>query len=175
VNLADLVFVAQRLAAGTACADLPNFVTDYQLVSRQAAAGTSSAVTYRADLVNVGPALGAVTATLTGLDPFTVRIAPGQGTLSFAPVGAKSQVASGNTFTILTDALVPFDFSKLQWTFQSTAAAPVANPGPNRTVTMGTTVTLDGSGSMNPSGIGTLTYNWMFTSRPPGTRAVLAY
>ena len=34
-------------------------------------------------------------------------------------------------------------------------------------------MTLDGSGSTNPSGIGTLTYSWVFSSRPPGTRAVL--
>jgi hypothetical protein len=34
---------------------------------------------------------------------------------------------------------------------------------------------LDGSGSMNPSGVGTLTYNWVFTSRPPGTATRLVY
>ncbi|MDQ2945211.1 MAG: hypothetical protein M3Y27_04600 [Acidobacteriota bacterium] len=86
-----------------------------------------------------------------------------------------SQVTSGNTFTILTDAAIPLDFSKLQWTFETTAATTVANPGPNQTVPVGSTILLDGTGSMNPSNAGTLTYNWAFTSRPPGTRTVLLY
>ncbi|MDQ2945210.1 MAG: hypothetical protein M3Y27_04595 [Acidobacteriota bacterium] len=48
------------------------FVND-ALVSQQAAAGTLSYVTYRADLLNLGSALGSVMATLTSLDPFSVR------------------------------------------------------------------------------------------------------
>ncbi|MDQ2947458.1 MAG: PKD domain-containing protein, partial [Acidobacteriota bacterium] len=150
-------------------------ITNYRLVSNQAAAGKQSALTYRADLINPGGELGSVTATLTSLDPFSVRVQPGQDVLNFAPVPANSQITSSNTFTILTDASVPFDFSKLQWTFQTGAPAPVANPGPSQTVKVGSTVTLDGSGSMNPSSGGTLTYNWMFTSRPPGTATRLFY
>jgi len=144
-------------------------VTNYQFISQQVAAGTQSYLIYRADLVNSGTALGAVTATLTSLDPFTIRVVPGQGALNFAPVPANSQVTSSNTFTILADPTVPVDFNKLQWTFETTAAPPVAVAGPNQTVPVGTTVTLDGSGSTNPSCIGTLTYSWMFASRPPGT------
>jgi len=144
-------------------------IINYHVLNQQSAAGNQSYITYRADLVNSGTALGAVTATLTSLDPFTLRVVPGQGTLTFAPVPANSQVPSSNTFTILTDATVPVDFNKLQWTFQTTPAPPVAIGGPNQTVPVGTTVTLDGSGSTNLSCIGTLTYSWMFTSRPPGT------
>jgi hypothetical protein len=90
-------------------------------------------------------------------------------------VPANSQVTSLNTFTILADPSVPLDPTKLLWTFQTSAATPVANPGPNQTVHLGTLVTLDGTGSTNPSGSGTLTYNWMFTSRPPGTTTRLLY
>ena len=82
------------------------------------------AVANRADLINPGVALGSLTATLTSLDPFTVRVVPGQGSLTFAPVPANGQVTSNNTFTILTDTAIPLDFTTLQWTFQTVAAAP---------------------------------------------------
>ncbi|MEO7143763.1 MAG: hypothetical protein ABI165_09710, partial [Bryobacteraceae bacterium] len=107
-------------------------------MSTRAADGGKSVLTFRAALVNPGGALGSVTATLTSLDPFTIRLAPGQDTLTFAPVPDGSQVSSGNTFTILVDPNVPLDLTKLLPTFRSSAAAPVANPGPNQTVKVGT-------------------------------------
>ena len=99
----------------------------------------------------------------------SVQLVPGQSTVHFAPVPANSNVMSNDTFTILIDRSVPFDFSFLQWSF----ANPVANPGPNQTATVGSTVTLNGSGSTNPSGIGSLTYNWSLTSVPTGSTATL--
>ena len=87
---------------------------------------------------------------------------------------ANGQVTSNNTFTILVDRSVPFSFSDLIWSIQANAPLPpVANAGPNQTAAVGSTVTLNGSGSTNPSGVGTLTYNWAFTSRPPGSAATL--
>jgi hypothetical protein len=132
-------------------------------------------VTYSASLINTGGALDSVTATANSLNPYAIILAPGEGTLKFSPVPANSQVMSIHTFTILVDPAVPFDFSQLQWTFQTRAAHPVANAGANQTVNIGTTVTLDGSGSANPSGAGALTYSWMFSSRPPGTNSVLTF
>jgi PQQ-like domain len=150
-------------------------ITNYQLVRSQPAAGNLSSKTYRAVLLNPNMAFASVTATLTSLDPFSIRVAPGQGTLAFAPVPAQSQVTSSNTFTIILDPTVPLDPSKLQWTFQTTPAPPVANPGPNQTVKVGSNVRLDGSGSTNPSGNGALTYSWRFISRPAGTTTVLTF
>jgi hypothetical protein len=150
-------------------------ITHYQLVSEQAAAGTQAYLTYRADLVNPLGAVSGATATLTSLDPFTVRVVPGQGILNFSPVPANSQVTSSNTFTVIANPSAPLNFSKLQWSFQTSPAAPIANPGQNQTVGLGSTVALDSSGSLNPSGVGALTYDWKFTSRPPGTRAVLRF
>jgi hypothetical protein len=154
---------------------VPQAIVNYQLVSVTPAAGGLSNVTYRADVVNCGRALASVTGTVKTLDPFTVRIVPGQDMLNFAPVPANSEVTSSNTFTVLMNAALPLDPSKLVWTFQTALAPPVANPGPNQTVLVGSTVTVDGSGSTNPSGVGTLSYAWMLTSRPPGSSAVLLF
>ena len=161
-------------------------ITNYQYVSQKPVTANKWNFTYRADLVNPGAALASVTATLTSGNPASFTVVPGQDTLTFTPVPANSQTPSSNTtppcqtphscFTILVDRSVPFDntFSQLKWTFQtSSTQPPVANAGPNQTVKVGSVVTLDGSGSTNPSGVGTLTYSWAFTSRPSGSTAVL--
>src|SRR3989304_5627522 len=51
--------------------------------------------------------------------------------------------------------------------------APVANAGPNQSVTNGDVVALDGSGSTDPEG-DTLTYSWVMTSSPGGSNAALS-
>jgi len=84
-------------------------------------------------------------------------------------------VTSSNTFTVIASQTQPLDQSKLSWTFQSSPAAPIANAGQDRTVAVGSLVTLDASGSTNPSGLGTLSYSWRFTSRPPGTDSILRF
>jgi len=51
--------------------------------------------------------------------------------------------------------------------------APVANAGPNQTVTTGATVQLNGSGSTDVDGQA-LTYQWALVSRPAGSTATLS-
>src|ERR1035437_3129624 len=96
-------------------------VTNYQFVSEQRISQSSSYVTYRADLVNAGAARVAVTASVSSLVP-SIQVVPGEGALHFAPVPANRTVTSLDTFTILVDRTVAFDFANLQWTF----LAPVA-------------------------------------------------
>ena len=143
-------------------------VTNYQFVSQQRYDVTHWYVTYSADLVNSGPALPGVTATVTSAAS-SVQVVANQGTLHFAPVAANSQVHSSDSFTLLVDRSIAFDWSQVQWAFQ----APVANAGPNQTIPLGSTVTLNGSGSTNASGIGGLTYSWSFVQRPTASTAVL--
>src|ERR1019366_7824058 len=142
-------------------------ITNYQYVSEQRISQSSSYVTYRADLVNSGAARIAVTASVSSLVP-SIQVVPGQGVLHFAPVPANGTVTSLNTFTILVDRTVAFDFADLQWTF----LAPVANAGPNRTATVGSLVTLNGSGSSDVDG-DPLTFAWTMVNRPLGSNVVL--
>jgi hypothetical protein len=145
-------------------------ITNYQLVGdEQRVTRTQFYVTYRADLVNRGVAPLAATATVTSLAP-TVVVVAGQGTLHFPVAQPNGQVTSLDTFTLLVDRSVPFDFASLKWSFLN----PVANAGPNQTTQVGKTVTLNGSGSSNPSGVGTLSYNWAFNSRPAASNATLS-
>ena len=104
---------------------MPNLgIVNYSFVSQVAATATHSYVTYRADLLNTGTTtMRPLIAILTSLDPSSVQVV-GQGALNFASAPANSQVASSNTFTILTDDAVPLDFSKLQWTFHSSRSVP---------------------------------------------------
>ena len=149
-------------------------VTNYQIINQTAVTATQFQVTYRADLVNPGVPFASVTAKLTTLNPFSFRTISGEDFLTFAPVPANSQVTSSNTFTILVDRTVTFSFNNLEWTFTTTPVNPVANPGQNATVAVGSTAMLNGSGSTNPSGVGTLTYAWAFVSRPAGSSTTIA-
>ena len=159
--LAPSMLFAQGGAAGLS-------IDNYQFVSEQRQTRAQWFITYKADLVNTGGARTGVVATVTSLVP-SVQVVAGQSTLHFPAVAANSRVTSTDSFTILVDRTVTFDFANLKWSFLN----PVANPGPDQTAPVGTTIHLDGSGSTNPSGVGTLTYSWVFASKPAGSSATL--
>jgi PKD domain len=149
-------------------------ITSFQQVSQQSATPPYIEVTYRANIVDTGAAVAGVAASVTSLNPYNLRVVPGAGTLEFAAVPANGTATSSNTVTFLVNQSAPVDFSQLQWTFQ-TLPVPVANAGPNQTVSVGQLVVLNGSGSTNPTGAGPLTYSWKFSSLPAGSRAFLGY
>src|SRR5450631_477915 len=125
-------------------------ITNFQVVSQQQITATQSRVTYRADLVNPGSSFASVSATATTLNPFVVRVVPGQDTLMFAPVPANSQTTSLNTITVLINPDVAFNSSNLEFDFQSVSGPLSANAGPNQSAKVGQLVTLNGSGSTSP-------------------------
>ena len=147
---------------------IPPTRSSYLLVSQTFVTRTQSYYTYQAVLVNAGPALTSVIATATSLSP-NVTVVAGQGTLHFSPVPANGQATSTNTFTILVSGGI-VDWSQISWSFDS----PVANPGSNQTVPVLSTVMLNGGGSTNPSGVGSLTYSWAIQSAPAGSTARLS-
>ena len=106
-------------------------ITDYEFVSQQQVTPTQRSVTYHATLLNTGGPLASVTATVDSLNPFSVRIVPGQDTLTFFSILANSKTTSIGTFTVLINNMQPFDFSSLHWTFKNSTAGPVANAGPD--------------------------------------------
>src|ERR1035438_2791421 len=114
-------------------------VQGYQLLSEVRYTRTQSYFTYKASLLNIGPDIPAVTATLSIQFSPSTLIVPGMGNLQFPAVGTNSTVDSLNSFTILVDRTVNFGFNSLSWSFN----APVANAGPNQTAPEGTTVTLN--------------------------------
>lgn len=145
-------------------------IRNYRVVETHRVSPTLNSVTYSADVMNPGAALAVVSATVSSADG-NIRIA--QDTLVFVPLAANSQVASRNTFTVLIDSRVPFDASKLRWTFRGGPASPIADAGPSQTARVGSAVKLQGGGSTNPGGSGTLMYRWAVASRPEGSAAVV--
>lgn len=73
----------------------------------------------------------------------------------------------------VSDSLNPGGSTPVSVTISTNNIAPVARPGLNQNVQVGTTVHLDGSASTSTSGYG-LTYSWSFNSVPGGSTASLA-
>src|SRR5579872_5694899 len=144
-------------------------IGNFQPLGEQRLTQTKQFVTFAADLMNAAAAIPEATATVSSRS-LGVTIVPGQATLHFPPLQAHGSVTSRDTFTILIDNTVPFSFSDLQWSFFN----PVSNPGFSRTVSVGRKVTLDGSGSSNPTGGGILAFLWSFGPIPAGSNAVLS-
>src|ERR1017187_911883 len=171
VSLAAVALAISTLVPRPLCGQIDSTkltIQGYQLLSQVPYTRTQSYFTYSASLLNTGPAVPAITATVTSLLSSAVVVS-GMGNLHFPPAPTNTTVSSLNTFTILVDRTAIFGFNALTWSF----VAPVANAGPDQTGAVGVTVTLNGSGTTNPSGLGTLTYSWAFTSVPIGSQATI--
>ena len=148
-------------------------VGDYTLVGSARITRTVSEFTYTARLTNpLAGALSGVRASLTSLSPATVVV---DGSLDFGDVPPGATVGSLDTFTIRQDRTVLFDPADLVWTvtFAEANRPPTAIAGLDRTVTVGTLVQLDGSGSTDPDG-DSLTFRWRLTAVPPDSAAALS-
>jgi hypothetical protein len=150
-------------------------ITNYVIIASQRISVTQWQYTYTAAILNQGPALTSATATLTTTVP-NIVVVPGHNVLNFGPVPTGSQVQAKNSFTVNVDRTVQYKLTDLHWAFviNGGSTPPVANAGPNEGAVVGSTVTLNGSASTNPSGIGTLSYSWQFTGLPTGSNATLA-
>ena len=119
----------------------------YALVS-QKASGMRVTYTFRASLTNGGTPIGSAAAVATSL---SAAIEVVDATLTFGPAGANTTVASSDTFQVRANKSVSVDAAALQaalqWVITTTPVntAPVANAGPDRTTTAGSTITLTGS------------------------------
>jgi hypothetical protein len=74
---------------------------------------------------------------------------------------------------IVNDGAEDSDEDSVEIVVTEDNGTPVANAGPNETVTPGSAVTLDGSGSTDPDG-DPLQFAWTMTTRPSGSSASLS-
>ncbi|MDR1727550.1 MAG: CotH kinase family protein [Acidobacteriota bacterium] len=152
----------------------PLSVGQYVQVGKRQVTRTVYEYTYTSVASNGGPAVRNVVATLTSTDPNTIVV---EGTVRFGNVAAYGTKFSGSdTFTISQDRLAPFDPASLHWeiAFEAEAhPAPTAKAGADQSVTLGETVTLDGSASLGYNG-GTLSYLWEWKSKPAGSAAAFS-
>ena len=164
IAMASLMPVKTSAQAGPGALSISN----YQFISEQRSTRTEWFVTYRVEIQNTGPALAGVTASVMSSNP-GIQVIPGQGVLHFGPVPANGRTTSIDTLTLLVDRSATVDLATLVWSFVS----PVANAGANQTAAVGSTVTLNGTGSSNPTGVGSLSYLWVFVSKPASSNAVI--
>ena len=145
-------------------------VGPYKLVASNRVTRTVFDFTYTASIDNASDqTFNNVRATLTSLTSATVVV---EGQLTFGTVAGLQSVASQDTFTIRQDRTIAFDPSKLVWSVKANRP-PVANPGNDRTVPVGTQVSLDGSQSSDPDGDALTAYRWQLLQSPADSGVTL--
>jgi len=74
---------------------------------------------------------------------------------------------------VVNDGVLSSNASNVTITASNTNLAPVANAGGGLNIYVGTSVTLNGTGSYDPNG-DSLLYSWVFVSKPSGSSATLS-
>ncbi len=164
---ASLLFVGAPQADPT----IGDFST-FQQVSAQRVSRVVTEYEYLATATNGAPELENVTARVTSTSPNTVII---DGDLSFGDLAVGGDAVSTDGFSFRHDRRFPFDPAVLRFDFLFVVAndPPTADAGPDQTVFVTDTVTLDGSGSTDLNG-DALTYDWSLSSAPAGSSAALS-
>ncbi|HYJ34052.1 MAG TPA: Ig-like domain-containing protein [Candidatus Binatia bacterium] len=110
------------------------------------------------------------TFTLTGPGAVTGTISVAGPSVTFTPSGplAANETYTATLSTGIKDLAGNSLAQPYSWSFTTGGQPPVANAGPDQTVGIGATVTLDGTQSFDPDGQ-PLTYRWSQTSGPDVT------
>ena len=168
-------------------------VNDGKVNSSPSTVTITASVANAAPVANAGPPQSVTTGSVVTLngsgssdangDPLTYAWA-----FTSKPAGSSAALSSATvvnpTFTadvagsyvlnlVVNDGKVNSSPSTVTITASVANAAPVANAGPPQSVTTGSVVTLNGSGSSDANG-DPLTYAWAFTSKPAGSSAALS-
>jgi RHS repeat-associated protein len=89
------------------------------------------------------------------------------------PYRVPARTPVGSAMTSVARELEAYNKGETTGACGTSNRAPLANAGPDQTVTLGATVTLTGAGSNDPDGQ-TITFRWSLLSAPEGSGAVLA-
>jgi subtilisin family serine protease len=109
-------------------------------------------------------------------DPLTYQWSFGDGSTG-SGVSPTHAYASGGVFTVtltVNDGKGGTDSDTTTATIEATNQLPVANAGPDKTVPLGSAVTLDGSGSSDPDGA-IASFQWSFGDGSTATGATVSH
>src|SRR4030095_4974951 len=89
------------------------------------------------------------------------------------PYNVPPNSSTGNMMTSTATTLEDYNAGRLPNSCGTGNTAPLANAGPDQTVSLGSIVTLNGSASSDADG-NPLTFSWSFVSKPASSAAVLS-